>query len=96
MTAVFVANDQMTLGLIHALQEAGRRLPEDISVVGFDDIPEAAFFLPALTTVRLDFDAVGRSCVAMLFNQMQDGRSVRPQLPEPKLIARASSGPPTR
>ena len=68
ITAVFVANDQMSLGVLHALHEAGLRVPEDVSVVGFDDIPEASHFLPALTTVRLDFDAVGRACVAMLIN----------------------------
>lgn len=96
VTAVFVANDQMALGVIYALQEAGRRTPDDVSVVGFDDIPEAAFFLPGLTTVQLDFDAVGRSCVATLLRQFQGGRSARPRLPEPKLIARASSGPLTR
>ena len=96
VTAVFVANDQMALGMIRALREAGRRLPEDVSVVGFDDIPEAAFFLPALTTVRLDFDAVGRSCVAMLLEHMQGGDSARTRLPEPKLITRASSGPSRR
>ena len=47
VTAVFCANDHMALGLLRALGEQGRRVPEDVSVVGFDDIPEAAFFLPA-------------------------------------------------
>ena len=46
MTAVFVANDQMALGLLRALREEGRRVPEDVSVVGFDDLPEAQYFLP--------------------------------------------------
>ncbi|MCC9706790.1 LacI family DNA-binding transcriptional regulator [Streptomyces sp. MNU76] len=62
-TAVFVANDQMALGLLRALNERGRRVPEDVSVVGFDDIPEAASFLPPLTTVHQDFAEVGRLCV---------------------------------
>ena len=52
VTAVFVANDQMALGVLRALREHGRRVPEDISVVGFDDIPESAYFAPPLTTVR--------------------------------------------
>jgi Transcriptional regulators len=55
VTAVFCANDHMALGLLRALGEQGRRVPEDVSVVGFDDIPEAAFFRPPLTTVRQDF-----------------------------------------
>lgn len=46
VTAVFVSNDQMALGVLRALHEAGRRVPEDVSVVGYDDIPEAAHFLP--------------------------------------------------
>ncbi|GAA1002091.1 DNA-binding LacI/PurR family transcriptional regulator [Subtercola frigoramans] len=58
-TAYFVSNDQMALGLIHALIERGSRVPEDISVVGFDDIPEAEHFQPPLTTVRQDFEALG-------------------------------------
>ena len=59
VTAVFAANDQMALGLLRALDERGRRVPEDVSVVGFDDLPEAAYFIPPLTTVRQDFDEVG-------------------------------------
>ncbi len=66
VTAIFVANDQMALGVLLALHEAGRRVPDDVSVVGFDDIPEAAFFHPPLTTVRQDFDELGRRCVARL------------------------------
>lgn len=93
VTAIFVANDQMALGLMHALHEAGRRVPQDLSVVGFDDIPEAAFFRPALTTVRLDFDAVGRVCVAVLMELMgaKAGSAVSP--PAPKLVVRASTAP---
>jgi DNA-binding LacI/PurR family transcriptional regulator len=96
ITAVFVANDQMSLGVFHALHEARLRAPEDISVVGFDDIPEAQHFLPALTTVRLDFDAVGRSCVAMLINAIQRKAGEDVSLPPPMLIVRASTGPPRR
>ena len=57
VTAVFAANDQMALGAIRALAEAGRRVPEDVSVVGFDDVADAADYRPPLTTVRQDFDA---------------------------------------
>jgi DNA-binding LacI/PurR family transcriptional regulator len=66
--AIFVANDQMALGVLRALHEAGRRVPEDVSIVGFDDVPEAAFFTPPLTTVRQPFDLVGRRSVECLLD----------------------------
>ena len=66
VTAVFAANDQMALGLIHALRESGRSVPEDISVVGFDDLPEAAYFSPSLTTVRQDFTELGRRAMCLI------------------------------
>jgi DNA-binding LacI/PurR family transcriptional regulator len=65
-TAVFSSNDQMALGLIHAFREAGRDVPRDVSVAGFDDIPESAHFWPPLTTVRQDFATLGERCVATL------------------------------
>jgi DNA-binding LacI/PurR family transcriptional regulator len=73
VTAVFVANDQMALGLLRRLHEAGRETPRDISVVGFDDIPEAAYFIPPLTTVRQDFAEVGRRCLHLLLARI-DGK----------------------
>jgi DNA-binding LacI/PurR family transcriptional regulator len=60
VTAVFAANDQTALGVIRALHDAGRRVPRDVSVVGFDDTPESAYFVPALTTIRQDFTEVVR------------------------------------
>ena len=68
VTAIFAANDQMALGLMHALRDRGLDVPRDVSVVGFDDIPEAAHFHPTLTTVRQDFNELGRQCVARLIN----------------------------
>jgi DNA-binding LacI/PurR family transcriptional regulator len=68
VTAVFSANDQMALGILRALTEHGRRVPDEISVVGFDDLPEAEYFLPPLTTVRQDFTEVGRQGVARLLD----------------------------
>lgn len=65
-SAVFSSNDQMALGLIHAFREAGLDVPRDVSVVGFDDIPEAAHFWPPLTTVRQAFGELGKRCVAAL------------------------------
>ena len=66
VTAVFCANDHMALGVLRAFAEAGRRVPVDVSVVGFDDIPEAPFMIPPLTTVRQDFGALGRHSVELL------------------------------
>jgi DNA-binding LacI/PurR family transcriptional regulator len=74
VSAVFVANDQMALGVLRALHEHGRRVPEEISVVGFDDISEAAYFTPPLTTVRQDFGAVGRRSLQLLVDQIGSGR----------------------
>jgi DNA-binding LacI/PurR family transcriptional regulator len=94
VTAVFAANDQMSLGLIRALHEAGVRVPEDISIVGFDDIPEAGHFLPPLTTVKQDFGAIGRRCVEMLIDTLNN-RQAQPSEPiQPALIVRASTSPP--
>jgi DNA-binding LacI/PurR family transcriptional regulator len=83
-TAVFVANDQMSLGLIHGLHDAGVRVPEDISVVGFDDLPESAHYLPPLTTIRQDFAALGSSAVGSLLDQVE-----HPNRPVPGVRVRA-------
>ncbi|WP_345620053.1 LacI family DNA-binding transcriptional regulator [Streptomyces ziwulingensis] len=91
-TAVFVANDQMALGLLRALHERGRRVPEDVSVIGFDDIPEAGSFLPPLTTVHQDFAEVGRLCVATALRKMrQEGPSCGTTLVPTRLVERAST-----
>ncbi len=99
VTAVFSANDQQALGLLRAFHEAGIRVPDQISVVGFDDIPEAAYLSPPLTTVRQDFDEVGRRCLATLL-ELLDGEEPAPEPLHsrvvPTLVARASSGPPPR
>jgi DNA-binding LacI/PurR family transcriptional regulator len=94
VTAVFTANDQMALGLLKALEEEGVSVPRDISVVGFDDVPEASCYRPALTTVRMDFAEVGRRCVARLLRliQGQELDPVGPVLPE--VVVRASTAPP--
>src|SRR6187549_2418607 len=71
VTAVFVANDQMALGFLRALHERGRAIPGSVSVVGFDDIPEAQYFTPPLTTVRQDFGAMGRSALRLMLDVME-------------------------
>jgi DNA-binding LacI/PurR family transcriptional regulator len=75
VTAVFAANDYMALGVLRALREAGRRVPDDLSVAGFDDIPEAAYVAPTLTTVAQPFHEVGRRSVQMLLDEI-DGTTV--------------------
>jgi len=92
--AVFVGNDQMALGLLHAIDEAGLSVPGDISVVGFDDIPEAAHFTPPLTTIRQDFALLGRdamACVLVLLDE--DSAGTLPHSRAPSLITRASTAP---
>jgi DNA-binding LacI/PurR family transcriptional regulator len=66
----------MALGVIRALHEAGRAVPRDVSVVGFDDIPEAAYFTPPLTTIRQDFGELGRMSMARLIAQMSGDATV--------------------
>ncbi len=90
-TAVFSANDQMALGLINGLIQDGRRVPEDVSVVGFDDVPEARFFRPALTTVRQDFEQIGRVAVESLIRQIEGGAATPVAALIPKLIVRDST-----
>jgi DNA-binding LacI/PurR family transcriptional regulator len=94
VTAVVAGNDQMALGVMRALHERGASVPGDISVVGFDDIPEARYFHPALTTVGLDFHRQGRIAIARLIAEI-DGLDavVVPDPVDPRLQIRESSGP---
>jgi LacI family transcriptional regulator len=94
ITAVFVASDVVALGAMAAIREAGRRMPDDISVVGFDDIPLAAYFDPPLTTVRLPAHDLGRAVGAALLDRIA-GRPVaaRTVLPT-ELVIRSSTAPP--
>ncbi|MBO0809744.1 MAG: LacI family DNA-binding transcriptional regulator [Actinobacteria bacterium] len=92
VTAVLCGNDHMALGLLRALAERGRRVPADISVVGYDDIPESAFFLPPLTTVRQDFGELGRRALDLLV-EMINGKGTPGtvlRIP-PHLVARSSA-----
>ncbi len=96
VTAVFAGNDQMALGVVHALAERGRRVPEDVSVVGFDDIPEAEFMLPALTTVHQDFDEVGRRGLDLLLHNLGNAAEEHRErvMIRPHLVVRGSTAPP--
>ena len=92
LTAVFVANDQMALGLLRRLHEAGREVPRDLSVVGFDDIPEAAYFSPPLTTVRQDFAELGRRCLHILLGRIEGEPGPTRVVVAPELVVRSSTG----
>ena len=70
-TAVFAANDLMAIGLLHGFRDAGVRVPEDVSVVGFDDVPVAAHVAPTLTTVHQQFPELGRRAVTILLAQIR-------------------------
>ncbi|MDQ0956646.1 DNA-binding LacI/PurR family transcriptional regulator [Streptomyces sp. B4I13] len=96
VTAVFTANDDMAIGLIRALTEAGRRVPEDVSVVGFDDIPVAAYVTPPLTTIRQPFDVVAQEGIKRLVHIIENPQADPLPASEPPvdLILRASTGPP--
>ena len=79
-TAVFVASDSMAFGAVRAIKDAGLRIPEDISVVGFDDIPSAESLEPALTTVRQPIEALGELAVEQLIDRLE-GPSEDPVIP---------------
>jgi DNA-binding LacI/PurR family transcriptional regulator len=94
-TGLVAGNDYMALGAIRALYEDGRRVPDDISVVGFDDIPEAAYFSPPLTTVRQDFEALGKACIEFLVSLIEDPDvTVHQRVLYPELIIRQSTQSP--
>jgi DNA-binding LacI/PurR family transcriptional regulator len=95
VTAVFAANDNMALGLLRALNEQGRSVPHDVSVIGFDDIAEAGFFTPPLTSIRQDFAEMGRRSVELLLRQVDTGtRNVERIMLTPELVLRESTAPP--
>ena len=92
ITAVFLANDQMALGVLAALHEEGLEIPDDVSVVGFDDLPEAPYFTPPLTTVRQDFEELGRRGVQLVLARLA-GEDLHPEPVPAPLLVRASTGP---
>ena len=96
VTAIFAANDEMAAGLMRALHEAGRSIPGDVSVVGFDDVL-AEYLWPPLTSIHQDFAKVGETLVQVLLNQIEgqenDGAPATPSVIPGWLEVRASSGP---
>jgi DNA-binding LacI/PurR family transcriptional regulator len=96
VTAIFCGNDQMAIGVLHALHASGRSVPGNVSVVGFDDLPETAFLLPPLTTIRHDFAEIGRRSIHLLIRQITDDvRTLTiPTAISPRLVVRSSTAPP--
>jgi DNA-binding LacI/PurR family transcriptional regulator len=95
VSAIFVGNDQMALGVLRALHEADYEIPRQISVVGFDDIPEAQYYTPPLTTVRQDFGEIGRRSLRLMLAMMESDGQPPPSPPmvAPELILRSSTAP---
>ena len=94
VTAIFCANDQMALGLLHALADSEVPVPGAMSVVGFDDIPEAAHFIPPLTTVRQDFVQLGHQIMTTLLSLIEETDATEVVHTEPQLIVRKSTTAP--
>ncbi|MFF2324728.1 MULTISPECIES: LacI family DNA-binding transcriptional regulator [unclassified Streptomyces] len=92
-SAVFAGNDHMAMGVLAACAEQGVRVPEDVSLVGFDDMAGAGYLVPALTTVRQDFGRLGRSSVESLLRMLRGERAVREKI-SPELIVRRSTAAP--
>lgn len=93
--AIFACSDVMAMAAIGVLQESGLRVPQDVSVVGFDDVPMASYFHPALTTVRQAIDDGGRALVDALLEQIDSGLPSASRTVPTELVIRASSIPPS-
>lgn len=90
--AIFVANDQMSIGVLSGLRARGLEVPRDVSIVGFDDIPEAGYLYPPLTTVRQDFAALGQMMMQKVLVGLEEGTEETSETPLPtSLILRAST-----
>lgn len=90
-TAIFTSNDHLALGFIKALTEKGIKVPEDISIVGFDNIPEAKYFSPALTTIHQDFDELGKLAISRMLTQLKEPAKPHAFTIAPKLLVREST-----
>jgi DNA-binding LacI/PurR family transcriptional regulator len=93
-TAILCGNDDLALGVIRAMHEAGRTIPDSVSVVGFDNAPQSRYYTPSLTTTNLDFVGLGRACFRQLHGVLADSAEPHPHpVGRPELIVRESTGP---
>ncbi|WP_100445548.1 LacI family DNA-binding transcriptional regulator [Glycomyces xiaoerkulensis] len=96
VTAILCGNDDLAFGVLYAAHKTGRDVPGDLSVIGFDDSPLAAYHVPPLTTVDLDFRGVGRGAFELLRQKLESGGQPRPTWRSPELIVRETTGPADR
>lgn len=95
ITAVFVASDTVALGAYQAINNAGKRIPQELAVIGFDDIPWAAYFSPPLTTIRLPARDIGRQAARLLMAMLEEQAIESADILLPtELILRDSTQPP--
>jgi DNA-binding LacI/PurR family transcriptional regulator len=90
-TALFCANDQLALGVMKAYGDASLSIPDDLSIVGFDDLPEAPYFTTALTTIRQDFNELGKYAMSKMLQQLKDSDKHETLFIKPELIVRDST-----
>ena len=95
-TAIVVQNDLMAFGVLRALQESGLRIPQDVSVIGYDDMPDSSFSIPPLTTLRQDYEGIGKAAVNNLMAAARKEQDNNPVLLKCPLIIRGSTGPASR
>jgi DNA-binding LacI/PurR family transcriptional regulator len=95
VTAIFAANDEMALGAMRGMFQAGRDVPREVSIVGFDDVPFARYLTPPLTTLRQDFDEIGRRSLHLLLNAIQGVGDAQAEgaITAPELVVRESTAP---
>ncbi|GAA5078093.1 LacI family DNA-binding transcriptional regulator [Thermocatellispora tengchongensis] len=96
VTAILCGNDEISQGVRRALYDAGRDVPGDVSIVGFDDMPGSEFWTPALTTVRMDFAGLGRACFHAAVAELTGEEQPKPAVAAPSLVVRESTGRPPR
>jgi DNA-binding LacI/PurR family transcriptional regulator len=94
VTAVFAANDGLALGVMHAARDLGRRVPEDLSVIGYDDLPEAAHYAPALTTIAQDFADIGVRAFDAAMQRIGEPVGPKREFPRPRVRIRESTAAP--
>ncbi|HVO41495.1 MAG TPA: substrate-binding domain-containing protein, partial [Aggregatilineales bacterium] len=95
-TAVFAADDLMALGAVKAVFDSGRRVPDDVSVVGFDDIEMAEYYCPSLTTIRQPIEEMNRQALSLMLDLINNPEAARAEIViriKPELVVRQSTGP---
>jgi DNA-binding LacI/PurR family transcriptional regulator len=94
VTAILCGNDDIALAVRRALFEAGKDVPGDVSIVGFDGVPGSEYWTPALTTVEMDFAGLGRATVAAVLAELAGAPQPAVSLTPPRLVVRESTAPP--